>query len=652
LGAQFTELLPISIRSLMTNPLGFPKSSSVMTRGYFGENEMIGALAKNKKIAILSLWIVASSLISIPSASAAVGDLDISFDTDGIVKTGIRIDSRAEAVVVQTDGKIIAAGFSSSGGNNDFALARYNPDGQLDTSFGTAGIVTTSVRASSEITSVALQSDGKIVAAGWSYDNSFVNNFGLARYNPDGQLDTSFGTAGIVTTSMGAQSSGAEEIKIQSDGKIVVAGYSETASITSFALARYNPDGSLDSSFGTGGKTTTSVEGNNDYANSLVIQSDGKIIAAGYSLNQTGTRNDNDFALVRYNTNGSLDTSFGTGGKVTTAIGSGYDNINTIAIQGDGKIVAAGYSDNINGIYADFALVRYNTNGSLDTSFGTGGKVTNEIDPGDGSEAFSIVVQNDQKLVLTGSTFTGGGPSIIAVARYNVDGSLDTSFGTGGKTTTPIEALSRGESVVIQSDGKILVAGSISDGTNQFFAVVRYLGSSATVPDSPTLSSVISGDRRITISFTPGAANGAPITDFEYSLNGGSYVSTGTTTSPFTITGLSGRTTYSVTIKARNSIGLSTASSSLSATTTDSSLDASEAAAAAARAAAAAEAAKKAKEQKELTELLSVIPSIAGLALNLGDLTNSLLSTKCIKGKTIKYVKKGAKCPKGFVKRK
>jgi uncharacterized delta-60 repeat protein len=208
---------------------------------------------------------------------------------------------------------------------------------------------------------------------------------------------------------MGAQSSGAEEIKIQSDGKIVVAGYSETASITSFALARYNPDGSLDTSFGIGGKTTTSIEGNNEYANSLVIQSDGKIIAAGYSLNQTGTRNDNDFALVRYNTNGSLDTSFGTGGKVTTAIGSGYDNINTIAIQGDGKIVAAGYSDNINGIYTDFALVRYNTNGSLDTSFGTGGKVTNEIDPGDGSEAFSIVVQNDQKLVLTGSSFACGG---------------------------------------------------------------------------------------------------------------------------------------------------------------------------------------------------------------------------------------------------
>jgi hypothetical protein len=164
-------------------------------------------------------------------------------------------------------------------------------------------------------------------------------------------------------------------------------------------------------------------------------------------------------------------------------------------------------------------------------------------------------------------------------------------------------------------------------------------------PSAPALNSVTSGDRRVTVAFTAGANNGAAITDYEYSLNGGSYTSAGTTTSPFTVTGLSGRTSYSVTIKARNSIGLSSASASLSATTTDASQDASEATAAAA-------AAKKAKEQKELTELLSVIPSIAGLALNLGDLTNSLLTTKCVKGKTVKNVKKGAKCPKGYVKKK
>jgi hypothetical protein len=180
--------------------------------------------------------------------------------------------------------------------------------------------------------------------------------------------------------------------------------------------------------------------------------------------------------------------------------------------------------------------------------------------------------------------------------------------------------------------------------------------SCATAPSAPTLNSVTAGDRRVTIAFTAGANNGAAITDYEYSLNGGTYTSAGTTTSPFTITGLSGRTTYAVTIKARNSVGLSTASSSLSATTTDASQDASEAAAAeAARLAAAKaaeDAARRAKEQKELTELLSVIPSIAGLALNLGDLTNSVLTTKCVKGKAVKNVKQGAKCPKGYKKKK
>ena len=178
--------------------------------------------------------------------------------------------------------------------------------------------------------------------------------------------------------------------------------------------------------------------------------------------------------------------------------------------------------------------------------------------------------------------------------------------------------------------------------------------SCATAPSAPTLNSVTAGDRRVTIAFTAGANNGAAITDYEYSLNGGAYTSAGTTTSPFTITGLSGRTAYSVTIKARNSVGLSTASSSLSATTTDASLDANEAAAAAeaARVAAAnAEAARKAKEQKELTEILAIIPKIAELTLGLGETTKSLYSTKCVKGKTTKYVKYGAKCPKGYKKK-
>lgn len=184
----------------------------------------------------------------------------------------------------------------------------------------------------------------------------------------------------------------------------------------------------------------------------------------------------------------------------------------------------------------------------------------------------------------------------------------------------------------------------------------------STSPSAPTLNAVTAGDRSLSVAFTAGANGGASITDYEYSLNGGTYRSAATTTSPFTITsGINGRTAYSVTLKARNSVGLGSASGSLSATTTDSSADASEAAAAAAEAARvaaanaaiAAAAAKRAVEQKEMSELLAVLPSIAGLALNLGDLTNSLLAKqKCVNGKKTKTVSYGSKCPKGYVKRK
>ena len=230
--------------------------------------------------------------------------------------------------------------------------------------------------------------------------------------------------------------------------------------------------------------------------------------------------------------------------------------------------------------------------------------------------------------------------------------SFDTE--TGALTGTPSTAAS--------ATAYTVTAISLLSASTIFTLTVA--DGDATAPAAPNLNSVTGGNKQLSITFTSGGDGGAAITDGEYSLNGGAYISAGTTTSPFTITGLSGRTTYSVTIKARNSFGLSTASSSLSATTTDSSLDASEAAAAeAARvAAAAAEAARvaavnsaadAAKKQKELTELLSVIPSIAGLALNLGDLTNTLLlKQKCVKGTKTKYVKKGAKCPKGYVRKK
>ena len=270
------------------------------------------------------------------------------------------------------------------------------------------------------------------------------------------------------------------------------------------------------------------------------------------------------------------------------------------------------------------------------------------------------------------SNLTSAGGTDVFVSKIDSSGNLLLAKSFGG-TANDV-----GRSITFDSTGNIYTTGEfagtvdfdpgtgttnlISAGGNDVF-ILRLDPSgdarASAAPSAPTLNSITGGDRRVTITFTAGANNGAAITDYEYSLNGASYISAGTTSSPLTITGLSGRTAYSVTFKARNSVGLSTASNSLSATTSDASLDASEAAVEAARLAAielargsaASEAARKAKEQRELTEILALIPKIGELTLSLGENTKSLYSTKCVKGKTTKFVKKGNKCPKGYLKK-
>ncbi len=375
----------------------------------------------------------------------------------GKVTTGIGSGAaEASSVAVQSDGKIVAAGYSNNGSNNDFALARYNADGSLDTSFSSDGKVSTAIGSyGDEAQAIAIQPDGKIVAAGYS-NNGSNDDFALARYNVNGTLDTSFSSDGKVTTDIG---SGEEDIAyavaVQSDGKIVAAGYSGSA----FALVRYTADGSLDTGFDTDGKVTTAIGTNDNTAYALAVQSDGKIVAAGYS--------GSEFALVRYTANGSLDTSFGTGGKVTTAIGSIIDTVRAVAIQSDGKIVVAGNSDN--GSDDDFALARYTADGSLDTSFSSDGKLTTDFGSNDVDRAYAVAVQSDGKIVAAGY----GNHDDFALARYTADGSLDTSFGAGGKVTTDlgsgdVEALA----MALQPDGKIVAAGFSGDD----FALARYHG--------------------------------------------------------------------------------------------------------------------------------------------------------------------------------
>lgn len=599
---------------------------------------------------LITTFICTAILVgSISPANAAIGDLDTDFGDGGKVTTAFGSLSWAEvtAVTSQSDGKILAVGFTEDAGRRDFALARYNTDGSLDNTFGTGGKVSTSIGTYSEPTSVVLQSNGKIVVAGFATIGG-DSAFALARYNTDGSLDGTFDTDGVVTTSIGTDDK-INSVAIQPDGKIVVAGSTYIGGSYDFAISRYNIDGSVDTSFDTDGKVMKH-EGPNSSAAFVTIR-DEKILLAGYTADGGGYVS----SMLRFNSDGSPDTTFGSSGIVKTNYGRGVNERGSLFIQSDGKLIIAG-----NGPGGNFEVARYNSNGSADSTFDSDGIASIPVGDGTDNGVYSIAIQSDGKIVESGYTYISGS-YLFAVVRFNSDGSIDNTFGTNGVTTTPVGngGDSGANALTIQSDGKIIAAGYADNVPVSGFGLARYFASesTATAPSAPTLNSVSSGDRRVIVSFTAGADNGAAITDYEYSLNGGSYISAGTTTSPLTITGLNGRTSYAVTIKARNSAGLSTASSSLSATTTDASVDASEAAsrvaAEAARVAAEAAAAQKAKEQKELTEILSVIPSIAGLALNLSDLTNSLMvNQKCVKGKTTKYVKKGAKCPKGYSKKK
>ncbi len=386
---------------------------------------------------------------------------------DGIVTTDIASGAdNVFGMTVQPDGKVLVVGQSGSGAAGDFALLRYHANGSLDTSFGAGGIVLTDVSGDADLGfDVTLQPDGKILVSGQTF-NGGDYDFALMRYHSDGSLDASFGSGGMVTTDFAGLNDYGKGITLQADGKILVTGITDNGADYDFALARYNSDGSLDGSFGTGGIVTTGIAAD-DQAIDVAVQADGKIVVSGDSFNGANM----DFALVRYNADGSLDASFGAGGKVTTDFGLSVDKGVRLTQQADGKLLLAGYSHN--GTDFDFALARYNADGSLDAGFGTAGLVTTSLGTGD-DVAYNVAVQPDGKIVVSGDSDNGLDDD-FAVVRYNADGSLDASFGTGGQVTTAVGAGNdRARAFALQSDGKILLAGFSHNGTDNDIAVVRY----------------------------------------------------------------------------------------------------------------------------------------------------------------------------------
>ena len=403
-------------------------------------------------------------LFSVPSltmlrASASASDLDLSFGNNGIVITNHDDFDEINDLVIQPDGKIVAAGesapFDVLKSHSRMIVARYNVDGSLDAAFGNNGIVTTAVGDQAIANAVALQGDGKIVVAGSGGTNN-QTSFVAVRYNPNGSLDDSFGNGGIVITSVGSFAR-LHAVAIQSNGKIVAAGDAMIVHLgfftQVFTVVRYNTDGSLDTTFDGDGVSETAVELSPPASVpfGLALQNDQKIVLAGTCVSSFS-----EFCLARYNTDGSLDTTFDGDGLVVTGFDSfAGGSAQDIVIQPDGKILAAGSRFGDGSI--DAVLARYNADGSLDTTFDDDGKV---ITPGFMFSVHALALQADGRIIAVGQSLDTFSVLRMAVARYTSTGMLDNTF-AGGSILTPSFAFvnSRANAVAVQTDGRIVVGG-------------------------------------------------------------------------------------------------------------------------------------------------------------------------------------------------
>ena len=403
------------------------------------------------------LMILATSVYA--GGSPTPGSLDTTFGSKGVVITAFsaRYDE-IDDMAIQSDGKIVAVGWSSIS-DSGFSLARYNTNGSLDTTFGTGGKVSTSFSSmfSTRAHAMAIQSNGKIIAGG---GNGAVAD--IARYNPDGSLDASFDGDGKLEL-MGGVIGEIADVAVQSDGKIVVVGdYS--------VLARLNSDGSLDRDFGSAKTGLVSLP----FApRTVAIHTDSRIIVGGNSSSTSG----NLAVAARYNADGTADISFGNGGVATAQVPGPF--VSSMVVHPlDGFIVLAGQTTVSTGFY-NFALVRFGPNGVLDNTFGTGGVVVTAVTAyHNAAQDIALqIVNGAYKYVVSGYAFYRSGRTqvgALALARYNVAGSLDSTFGTSGIVLNPVGT---SYAVAIQGDGKIVSGGTTSqsgDPSTYDFILARY----------------------------------------------------------------------------------------------------------------------------------------------------------------------------------
>jgi uncharacterized delta-60 repeat protein len=513
----------------------------------------------------------------------APGAFDPSFGAAGVVSqqfgTGTNAETDLTAVAVQGDGKVVAAGNLYDAADTVF-VARFNEDGSLDQSFGDGGkrVVQfgSAGEGGSEALSVAVQPDGKIVVGGWAADSAANADLLLFRLDSDGSFDPTFGVGGVVRAALGGgpsgeQSAESREIALQSDGKIVVGGdASNSSGQGELLVARFNPDGRPDPSFGSGGRTLTSTAA---FATAIALQSDGKIVASGYHYAAGGS----EVLLTRFNADGSVDSSFASAGTLAAQLGVGcsvcaspQSEIEALAVQPDGRILGAGFADDAEN--EDSLLIRVNRDGSLDPSFGTGGEVFDEM--GMPSSHYSprstlsgIALQANGRILVGGLGSDGNGNNALLLARLTGNGSRDTAFGSGGTilsqqgtTTTPYSYVNN---VALTNDGKVVAAGRATD-TDGFAKLLL----TRLIVDLPPIASFIAASSTVqagaAVSFAAGASadpDGA-ITRYSWNFGDGSTGNTATPTHTFAHAG-----TYAVTLTVADDDAL-TASSTHTVTVT------------------------------------------------------------------------------------
>ena len=420
------------------------------------------------------------------SLQARPGSLDTTFGTGGGTGTDVSYTDTVNAIALQQDGKIVTVGDSVFEGHDSLSIARYTSAGVLDTTFnGTGTVIMKFGTIGTKANGVGIQSDGKIIVTGYYRSAGFgpdpdipgqtvygvQNHLFVARYSSGGVLDTDFGTGGYPTVTSGSFSINyhywGKALKILADDRILVAG---GVGGSYFAVMRFSATGAFDSTFGTNGFAGGSPT-NTSIFNSLAIQSDGKIVAAG-TLGYVGSLVPTSGVIARYDENGIPDADFGTGGLLYPSFGTSYSAINSVAISG-GKIVIGGQTA-ANGEYevasTDFVVARYLSNGSPDTSFGGDGIVVTPFETEKADSCNSVLALPDGRIVAAGYSFDGTRKR-FAMVRYLKNGDPDPAFGTGGKVISELTANGSQSflATVLQNDGRVIGAGFYRGGQRRRF---------------------------------------------------------------------------------------------------------------------------------------------------------------------------------------